>query len=155
MGHTWHAVFNGVGFLSDNGIWQGGSYAFELVLAYLDEVTQGEELLMGTATFNVDLEEGDTYSNIALSFNPTWYQVFPGVDLTLRTSANIGIHGSAPNGLGGDEEVGLGTIGLEASVNQTWSADLRYNFFFGPQQNEIGAQWKDRDNISLTFKRTF
>lgn len=155
VGNTYHATFNGIGVLNDNGIWQGGSFAFEVVLAYLDKVTQGENLLLGTVTPAVTLEEGDSYSNLALSFNPTWFQVFPGVDLTLRSNVNMALHGSAPNGLGGDESVGLGTVGLEASVNQTWTADIRYNFFFGPQQNGIGAQWKDRDNISLTFKRTF
>jgi hypothetical protein len=155
VGDTYHATFNGIGVLNDNGIWQGGSFAFELVLAYLDKVTQGENLLLGTVTPAVSLEDGDTYSNLALAFNPTWFQVFPGVDLTLRTNVNMALHGSAPNGLGGDDQVGLGTVGLEASVNQQWTADIRYNFFFGPQQNGIGAQWKDRDNISLTFKRTF
>ena len=152
-GNTFHAVFNGLGFLSENAIWGGGSYAFEVTLAYLDEVKTNENLLLGQE--NLTLEEGDLFSHISLAFNPVWYQAFPGVDLTMRNSLGMGISGSAPNGLGGDEEVGNGSIGLEASVNQLWTADVRYNFFFGPQQNETGAKWKDRDNVSFTLKRTF
>jgi len=152
-GNTYHMVINGLGFLTDNGIWQGGTYLVETTFAYLDKVKTNEHILLNDK--GVSLEEGDSYAHIAMVFNPTWYQVFPGVDLTMRSSVGMGLHGSAPGGLGGDEEVGNGTLGLEASVNQLWTADVRYNFFFGPAENGIGAKWKDRDNISLTFKRTF
>jgi hypothetical protein len=73
----------------------------------------------------------------------------------MRSNIGMGLSGSAPNGLGGDEEVGSGTLGLEASVNQLWTADIRYNFFFGPQENGVGGNWTDRDNVSFTVKRTF
>ena len=153
-GNTYHLVINGLGFLTDNGIWQGGTYLVETTFAYLDEVKTNEHLLMNTPGA-VSIEEGDSYAHIQMAFNPTWYQVFPGVDLTMRSSVGMGLYGSAPNGLGGDEEVGNGTLGLEASVNQQWTADLRYNFFFGPVANGIGGNWKDRDNVSFTVKRTF
>ncbi len=153
VGNTYHVVVNALGLLSDNGIWEGGSYLVEATFAYLEEVTQGEHLLLNDP--GVSLEEGDNYAHLAVVFNPTWFQVFPGVDVTMRSSVGMGIYGSAPNGLGGDEEVGSGTLGLSANVDQLWTADLRYNFFFGPQENGIGGNWKDRDNVSFTVKRTF
>ncbi len=153
-GNTMHMVINGLGFLQDNGIWQGGTYLFEATFAYLDKVSTNERLLMNTPGA-VSIEEGDFYSHLALRFNPVWYQVFPGVDITMLTSVGMGLSGSAPNGLGGDEKVGNGSWGIKADVNQLWNADLRYNFFFGPQENGIGGNWTDRDNVSLTIKRTF
>ena len=155
-GNTYHAVFNGLGLLSENAIWGGGSYVFELTYAYLDEVTSNEQLLLSEGpTSGVSVEQGDDFFHLSLAFNPVWYQAFPGVDLTMRSQLGVGLSGSAPNGLGGDEEVGNGTIGLEASVNQQWTADVRYNFFFGPQENGVGGNWTDRDNVSFTVKRTF
>jgi len=153
IGNTYHMVINGIGFLTDNGIWQGGAYVVEATFAHLDEVKQNEHMLLNDN--GVSLEEGDSYAHIQVAFNPTWYQVFPGVDLTMRSSVGMGLHGSSPIGFGGDEEVGSGSLGLEASVNQLWTADVRYNFFFGPVDNGIGGKFKDRDNVSFTIKRTF
>ncbi|MBE9540417.1 MAG: DUF1302 family protein [Proteobacteria bacterium] len=154
VGNTYHLVFNGLGFLQDNGIWQGGTYLFEASFAYLDEVKTNEHMLLNTPGA-VSIEEGDTSAHLSLIFAPVWYQVLPGVDLTMRTSVGMGLTGSAPLGLGGDEEVGNGSFGLSANVDQLWTADVRYNFFFGPQKNGIGGNWKDRDNVSFTIKRTF
>jgi hypothetical protein len=154
-GNTYHAVFNGLGLLNSSALWDGGSYLFEMTFAYLDEVQNNENLLLGAGGGAVSIEEGDFSSHLALVFNPVWYQVFPGVDLTMKSNVGLGLSGSAPNGLGGDKKVGNGSIGLEASVNQLWTADVRYNFFFGPQANGVGGNWKDRDNVSFTIKRTF
>ncbi len=79
----------------------------------------------------------------------------PGVDMTIRASVGMGISGNSPNAFGGDDGVGSGALGAEFLVNQKWTADIRYNFFFGDYNNGIAGLWKDRDNISLTFKRTF
>jgi hypothetical protein len=61
----------------------------------------------------------------------------------------------APNSAGGNEKVGNGSMGVSVDVDQTWSMALAYNVFFGPQENGTAAFIKDRDNISLTVKRTF
>ena len=152
-GNTYHVVVNGLGFLQDNGIWEGGTYLFEATFAYLDEVKTNEHMLLNDP--GVSLEEGDSYAHLALVFNPTWYQVLPGVDLTMRSGVGMGLYGSAPNGGGGDEEVGNGTIRLSADINQLWTADVRYNFFFGPVDNGIDGKRTDRDNVSFTVKRAF
>lgn len=154
-GDTYHLVFNGLGLLTNNGVWQGGNYLFELTLSRLDKITSNEQLVLGVNGGAVSIHEGDSSGHLALHFNPTWYQVFPGVDLTMRSNIGGGLWGDSPGGLGGDKEVGNGSIGLEASVNQLWTADVRYNFFFGPQENGVGGNWKDRDNVSFTVKRTF
>ena len=154
VGNTYHMVFNGLGFLQDNGIWQGGTYLFEFSAAYLDEIKTNEHMVRCVPGATC-LEEGEAFTHLALIFAPVWYQVLPGVDLTMRASVGMGLSGSSPNGLGGDEEIGNGSFGLLANVNQLWSADMRYNFFFGPVDNGIGGNWKDRDNVSFTIKRTF
>ena len=153
-GDTFHLVVNGLGLLSDNGIWQGGAYIVEATFSYLDKVHQNDHLVMGTNGGPVRVKSR-LGSHIGVVFNPAWYQVFPGVDVTLKTNVGIGINNSSPIGFGGDEEVGSGGLGVEFNVEQIWTADLKYNFFFGPAVNGVGGLWKDRDNVSLTLKRTF
>ncbi len=138
--------------LSDNGLWEGGSYIVEATFSLLDSINSRQDLV---ADGDVNLSEGRITSHVAVNFNPVWYQVFSGTDLTLKTSVGVGIDGNSPIGFGGDEEVGNGALGAELNVNQTWTAELRYNFFFGPYKNGVAGLWKDRDNVSLTVKRTF
>jgi hypothetical protein len=40
-------------------------------------------------------------------------------------------------------------------INQMWLATVAYNNRFGPALAGTGGRLKDRDNISLTIKRTF
>jgi len=155
-GDTYHVVLNGLGLLTDNGIWEGGSYIVELTFSYLDDVKNFENLLLQINDTNgVEVREDDIYSHIAVNFNPTWYQVWPGTDMTLRTAVGVGINNSSPINFGGDEEVGSGTVGLEFLINEKWNVTGRYNFFFGPWKNHTAGRWKDRDNVSFTIKRTF
>ena len=57
--------------------------------------------------------------------------------------------------VGGDEERGSGSIGVEMVKDGVWIVDARYNAYFGPVNAGIGGLLKDRDNVSLTVKRTF
>jgi len=61
----------------------------------------------------------------------------------------------SPFTFGGDEERGNGSIGAELVINEVWNLTARYNTYFGPVAAGIGGLLKDRDNISLTIKRTF
>ena len=80
----------------------------------------------------------------------------PGWDLSMIASISYTIDGEkSPFTFGGDEERGSGSIGFELSVDQKWTVDARYNSFFGPVYAGIGGLLKDRDNVSVTFKRTF
>ena len=102
------------------------------------------------------IEEGRVISQIAAVFKPTWYQVFPGWDLSVPMSVSYTIDGEkAAYSYGGDEEGGNGSIGVEFDIEQKWLVSAKYNAFFGPAQAGIGGLLKDRDNISLTVKMTF
>ncbi|GAA5317802.1 MAG: DUF1302 domain-containing protein [Candidatus Pelagadaptatus aseana] len=161
-GDTWHVVINALGLLNDNGWWEGGSYIIEATFNWVEDIDysrQPEYLTLVTQDLegsgNIYVDEGRIASHLAVLFRPTWYQVFPGVDLTVPVSVSIGIDGNGTSSFLGDEESGSASIGLDFNVNQTWSAAIKYNSFFGPVDNGFGNRLKDRDNISLTFKRTF
>ena len=116
----------------------------------LEDCTESCELL------DVRVKEDRVVSAIGGVFKPTWYQVYPGWDLSAPMSVSYTIDGEkSPFTFGGDEERGSGSLGLELSIDQTWTVNARYNVFFGPVAAGIGGLLKDRDNVSMTIKATF
>ena len=150
-GDTMHIVVNGLGFLSpDWGLWDGGSYIIEATFSKLDKFGEFEEKA------NPFIHEDRWNYHIATKFKPTWYQVFPGWDLSLPMSVSYQIDGEqSPSSAGGTEEIGNGSVGVQFLIDEVWDLSANYNMYFGPQANGTEAYIKDRDNISLTLKRTF
>jgi hypothetical protein len=150
-GDTMHIVVNGLGLLNaDWGLWDGGSYIVEATFSKLDDFGDFEEKA------NPFIHEDRWNYHIAAVFRPTWFQVFPGWDLTLPMSVSYQIDGEqSPSSAGGTEEVGNGSIGVQFLINEVWDLSAKYNVYYGPQANGTEAYIKDRDNISLTLKRTF
>jgi len=150
-GDTLHVVINGFGLLNgDWGLWEGGSYIVEATFSKLDSYGDFEEKA------NPFIHEDRWTSHVGAVFRPTWYQVFAGWDLTLPMSVSYAIDGEqTPNSAGGNEEVGNGSLGAEFLINEVWKFSAKYNVYFGPQGNGTAAYIKDRDNISLTLKRTW
>ncbi|RLQ22839.1 DUF1302 family protein [Seongchinamella sediminis] len=150
VGDVWSVVINGLGLLKSGALWDGGSYILEATFQMLDDCTE-----------NCDLLDFRVYENRVVStfggvFKPTWYQVYPGWDLSAIASISYTIDGEkSPFTFGGDEERGSGSLGFELNIDQKWTVDARYNAYFGPVYAGIGGLLKDRDNISLTVKRTF
>lgn len=150
VGDVWSLVFNGIGLLSDNGIWEGGKYVYEFTFQMLDDCSENCQLL------DPRVKENQVVSTVAGVFSPTWYQVYPGWDLSIPMSVSYTIDGNkSPFTFGGDEGRGTASLGANLSIDETWSFSAKYNVFFGPVSAGIGGLLKDRDNVSFTLKRTF
>lgn len=148
-GDTAHLVVNGVGFLDPSKMWDGGSYAVEFTASSLLSYGEYENL----ASRYID--EDDIATTIAVVFAPQWYQVMPSLDLRLPMNISYGINGHSPISTGGDQSIGTGSIGLAFEYEQVWLVDAKYNFFFGDQDRGALGNLIDRDNVTLTVKRTF
>jgi len=150
-GDTAHIVLNGLGLLNgDWGLWDGGQYLVELTLSDLLSFGEFENKA------NTFVKEDKVCSNLSGVFRPTWYQVRSGWDLSVPASLSYTMScKQAPNSAGGNEKVGNGSLAAQIDIDQTWTATLAYNVYFGPQPNGTAAFIKDRDNIALTVKRTF
>jgi hypothetical protein len=150
VGDTIHFVLNGLQLLSPTRFWDGGQWLFETTLSKLDSVTDNEELL------NERLEDKDVLGTIAVTFAPRWYQVRPGLDITLPINISYNYMGEvAPQIFGGTKNYGSGAVTLRADYQNVWQFDLRYAYSFGPRDEGLAGNTIDRDNISLTIKRTF
>jgi hypothetical protein len=150
-GDTYHVVINGLGLLNgDKGLWDGGTYIIEATFSMLDDCNKNCKQL------DSRVSEGRVVSQIAGIFVPTWYQVRPGWDMSIPMAVNYTIDGEkAPMSFAGDEEAGSASIGVRVDIEQQWKVDFAYNIRFGPVLAGIGGLLKDRDNVSLTVKRTW
>jgi hypothetical protein len=150
-GDTYHVNINGLGLLNgDKGLWDGGTWILEATFSMLDSCNENCQFLDGRVS------EDRVVSQVAGIFRPTWYQVRPGWDMSLPMSVNYTIDGEkAPLSFAGDEEAGSASFGVSVDIEQQWKVTAAYNIRFGPVLAGIGGLLKDRDNVSLTVKRTW
>ncbi len=105
------------------------------------------------------------FAGLAINFTPTWFQVFPGVDLLAPLTWSRGLYGNAGVQLGGNKGAGNWSAGVAADIRQKYRVQLSYNGYFGNySQTATGAMnvangtfaaLSDRGWVSLTFKTTF
>ena len=72
------------------------------------------------------------YVGVGLAFTPTWFQVFPGVDLSAPLTYAVGLEGNAATVFGGNQGTGqLQRRPVGADVQQKYRFDLKYIDFVG------------------------
>ena len=150
-GDIWGVVINGLGFLnSEWGLWDGGTWILEYTTSWLDDYAENPQFA------NPLIHKGRVTTQIGAVFRPTWYQVFPGWDLTVPMTVSYGIDGEQPpQGSVVHEELGNASIGLSFKIDEVWIVESRYAAYFGPTANGTTGPLNDRDNVSFTVKRTF
>lgn len=182
-GDTYHALVNVLGTIPKTPLFDSAVWAAEWTWSSLDKVNSGQNNFFavgspGCSTLtNAPLGAyagcaTKSYQGVSMAFTPTWYQVMPGVDLSMPLSYARGISGNAPVIFGGNEGLGNFSVGLSADVSQKYRIELKYSGYFGDYttgtvtgcpagascvaaQNGFTSLLQDRDFISLTFKTSF
>lgn len=188
-GNTWHAVANAVGVLPKTPLFDTATWMAEFTYSRLDKVTANRDMYYGEgygvcdasrkgildAAGNLYRDKGDGCATkgmlaVGLGFVPTWFQVRPGVDLSMPVSYSRTLYGNASTQLGGSEGNGTYSIGLALDVDRKYRFDLRYVDFFGRAKtgpgavpgsemvtsiNGLSTLLKDRGFLAFTFKTTF
>jgi hypothetical protein len=175
LGDTWHALVNGVNVFPKTALFDTATLAGELTWMQWAKVTQNEAVFKGRAGYlNADGSSPidkvtKNYVGLALNFTPTWFQVFPGMDLSAPITWSQGLSGNAAVLLGGNEGAGNYSAGLALDMYQKYRFDLKYNGYYGNYAtttpgfqgypgvlpNGVNAAISDRGWVSLTFKTTF
>jgi hypothetical protein len=102
---------------------------------------------------------------LAVLFEPKWFQVLPGMDLSMPLFLGVGLKGNSPVPFGDNEGQGSYSIGIAADYNAKYNIALKYNGFLAKHSRDqlgvasfsnasLGKYW-DRNWVSLTFKTTF
>lgn len=168
-GNTLHGVFNLLGVVSQTPLFNTANWAVELTWNRWQKVTQNEAVFKGSAAYkanplNVDAVTKDFFG-LGVNFTPTWYQLFPSVDVSLPISYSTGLSGNSAVTSGGNEGNGSYGAGLALDIEQKYNVALRYVGFFGDYSKlptgamavpqSTNAVLSDRGMVMLTFKTTF
>ena len=102
---------------------------------------------------------------IAVAFEPKWFQVRNGVDLSMPMFLGLGLKGNSVVALGDNKGQGSYSVGLTADIQSKYLVSLKYSGFIAKHnKDELGAlsnsnsalgKYWDRGWVSLTFKTTF
>lgn len=169
-GDTLHGVLNALGSLGSTPLFDSASWAAELTWSrWLSVESDPLKLFKGYASYeavrgNIDAVTRNAYG-LALNFTPTWYQVFPGANLSLPLSYSVGLSGNSAVASGGNEDAGSFSAGVRVDLDNRYQFDLKYVGYFGDAtKNAAGvitvpngspALLRDRGAVYLTFKTTF
>ncbi|MGO4391317.1 DUF1302 domain-containing protein [Variovorax sp. M-6] len=168
-GDTMHGVFNLLGTISKTALFDSATWNAELIWSRWLSVSQNPGAFKGSDAYraipaNVDAVSKD-YFGLGLNFTPTWFQVFPGVDLSMPLSWSGGLSGNSAVLTGGNKNAGTYGIGIAADVRSKYNFALRYVGFYGDYStlangamnvpNGTYASLSDRGHVLLTFKTTF
>jgi hypothetical protein len=169
-GDTQHALVNAVGTIAKTPVFDSASWVGELTWSDYTKVRSGANLFNALGykpCAGKDMWDGCTthsFVGLGAGFTPNWFQVAPGVDLSMPLTYSVGLRGNAATVFGGNQRAGNYTIGLGFDVQQKYRFDLKYIDFLGAyksngtavtSQNGFNALLTDRGFVSLTFKTTF
>jgi len=171
LGDTWHGLVNAVNIFPATALFDTAVIAGELTWMQWSKVTQNEAVFKGRSNYAQIDKPTKNYFGLAINFTPTWFQVFPGVDLVAPMTWSQGISGNAAVLFGGSEGGGNWSAGIGADIYQKYRIDLKYNGYYGNYSttptpvtpaggvlgvpNGANASLSDRGWVSLTLKTTF
>jgi hypothetical protein len=173
VGDTWHALVNSIAYFGRTPVFDSAALTAELTYSRLDKVTSNPanfnsvDYFCKGAVDQLGCATRDAWG-LALKFEPQWYQVFPGANVTMPIVYTRGLKGTSPVLFGGYAGAYTYSVGLTLDYLSKYNFALAYNGSYArhtvapnalglPAVNTvggIGAQW-DRGWVSFTFKASF
>ncbi|MCC6194024.1 MAG: DUF1302 domain-containing protein [Burkholderiales bacterium] len=166
LGNTYHGLVNALWTMAKTPFFDTAAFQAELTWMHWAKVTQNEAVFKGRDSYTAIDKVSRDFVGFALNVTPTWFQVYPGVDLLAPMSYATGLNGNAAVTSGGNESAGNFALGLAADIYSKYRIDLKYTGYFGNYStnpatgavtvfNGVNASLSDRGWWSLTFKTTF
>lgn len=164
-GDTFHAVLNAQATFNKTALWDSAMLIGELAGSHLVKVTDGAAFYTGNSSTAALQTSTKNFLGAGIAFTPTWFQVAPGVDVSMPLFVSGGLKGTSAISNGGWKGTGSYSIGLTAVYSEIYRFDLTYVDSFGKYEtnaagvitSSAGPQslTKDRGSLGLTFKTTF
>lgn len=162
VGNTAHVNLSAIYVMPTNPLFQGGTVLGEIAWNRRTSVTNQGSLDPNTTR---------DATSIRMIFEPAYYQVVNGLDITIPIGLGYNVDGRSSaifNFNGGTEHGGDFSIGINGTYQQDWKFGLSYVRFLGtsgtflknnPATNtpilSYAQALKDRDYISFNIKRAF
>jgi hypothetical protein len=165
-GNTVHGVANLIGTVAPTSMFDAANWVAELTVSRVVKVTSGAAFFKGRDNYTGIDKVSKYFVGLGLNFNPTWFQVRPGVDMSMPLNYSVGLSGNSGVQSGGNKHAGNYGAGVSFDVRQKYRIDFKYVDFFGPIAispttgaitSNAGALslLKDRGFVALTLKTTF
>jgi hypothetical protein len=130
--------------LPPSHLWQSAALQAELAANDLLEVTSGHPFV----------QTGRTHlaASLQIVFTPSWFQVLPGLDISLPTGLEYTPLGRSSIDGGQNNGTGNISVGVSATYRTNWQAALSFTHFIGSASQQRLA---DRDFVIASATRTF
>jgi hypothetical protein len=149
VGETVHAQVSAIWAIPTIGLWDSASLAGEIGGHHLVRVTENAEAR--------DTSTGRTMMGLATTFEPKYYQMLPGADVSFPVSLAYNFSDKASpidpsfNGGTGGHGGSVG-IGTKVQYNNAWRGSLNWTKYIGSSgTNNYG----DRDFVALNVNYSF
>ena len=148
QGNSLHANLSAIYVTGGSALWQGATFLGEVGYTDLLRTTENESA--------ADPSRDDWALGFRMTFEPAYYQVFPGIDISIPLGLGYNVGAKSPVDLkfngGGADHGGDFSIGVNLDYYQQWKFSLKYTDYFGDDPTQTLA---DRDFITFSVKRTF
>ncbi|MGY3930862.1 Protein of uncharacterised function (DUF1302) [Aeromonas encheleia] len=156
-GETLHWTLNGLMTIADTPLFDAAALLGELYYSnLLDLNDHNKALYKGEDSYTgIDKPTTDNWG-LAVNFTPIWYQVLPGVDMSMPLSVNWGLAGISPVQAGGAKDTGNYAVGLGATIYNQYFVDLKYVDSFGKSAdcNDGGTDGSTPNALDATQRNT-
>ena len=143
-GTTLHGVLSATATLPPNRFWDGALLQ--------GEFSANKRLLVDSGAAFLDPYRSQFAAGMRAVFTPQYFQVLPGLDMTVPIGIGSGLGGSSSidaEQYGGGGDI---TVGVSGVYHAVWTASLLGTYFFGGAYNQpLG----DRHFVSVTLSRSF
>jgi hypothetical protein len=161
VGQSLHAQVSWISLLSRSALWEGGSFVGELAWNRRLGIRENAQALDPNASCDA--------AAVRFIFQPTYYQVIGGLDLSVPIGLGYGLYGKS-SVLNPGFSVNHGgdfSIGIAGDYLKVWKFSLDYRYFFGTESTATGPtnaqvqSWSynqslhDRNFLALSVQRSF
>lgn len=144
LGDTLHAQASTVTTFARNAVWDSADLQAEIAANYRLDVTRNRAAL--------DPSRSKGAIEFRGTFEPSYYEVLPNLDLTLVLGLGYNLAGKSSINPYEYEATGDVEFGVTAHFRTVWQGSLLLTHYLGDPTDQSFA---DRDFISLTVQRTF
>lgn len=146
VGDTLNGDISSITNFARNRLWDSATLSTDIAAKWRLAVTKNPGAL--------DPSSKDVALAFRATFEPTYFEVLPQLDLTFRLGFGYGIVGTLNEDPYQSQGEGTGSLnfGVTATYRVVWSASAAVTHFFGGPYQQPFA---DRDFLSLSIQRTF
>lgn len=147
VGNSAHAQVNALYVLPNTDLWDSASMVAELGGHHVTSITKNPSARDRTRNL--------TAWGLRVGFTPTYFQVKPGLDVSVPISLAYNPKGKSPvfgSFNGGGNKGGSMTVGLSSVYQIVWSSSIQLTHYWG---NDDFQTKKDRDFVSMQIQRSF